>query len=147
MGASLAGAGTPISVLHPLQLPVRSGALQAACKRQPCGSPARSLVACPAYSPLLPPNPAPTLASPPPASPSPPGPLSVWAHGPPAQLCSADVASALAGACQLTAVVVGDDASPRASLAALGRLAQQAVVGLARLRCVAPRPPPRLPPI
>ncbi|KAL4440381.1 hypothetical protein ABPG75_003382 [Micractinium tetrahymenae] len=62
------------------------------------------------------------------------GPLSVWALGPPAQLCSADVAAALASACQLTTVVVGDDASPRASSAALARLVEQAVVGLARLR-------------
>lgn len=62
------------------------------------------------------------------------GALAVLAHGPPAQLCSPDLAARLAAACSLTTVVVGDDASPLASSAAIGRLVEQSAVGLARLR-------------
>lgn len=72
------------------------------------------------------------------------GPLSVWAYCPPGELCSGDLAAALGSACSLTAVLVGDDLAPRASSAAVRALVEQAIVGLARLRC-APDPPAAAP--
>lgn len=63
------------------------------------------------------------------------GPVVVWAFGPPGELCSPDLATAIASCCRLTAVAVGDDAAPRTTTPAVAALVDQAVVGLARLRC------------
>lgn len=63
-------------------------------------------------------------------------PTTAWCYGPPGELCSGPLAATLSSCCTMTAVVVGDDFSPRISSAALLRLVDQCVVGLARLRCV-----------
>lgn len=63
------------------------------------------------------------------------GQLSVWAFGPPGELCSPDLGAAVAASCRLTAVAVGEDAAPRTSAASVAALLDQGVVGLARLRC------------
>jgi hypothetical protein len=60
--------------------------------------------------------------------------LAVWAFGPPGQLASPGLAAALVNSCALTCVVTGEDLVPRASSAGCARLADQCVVGLARLR-------------
>lgn len=63
------------------------------------------------------------------------GPVAAWAYGPPGELCSADLGAATSTCCRLTVVAVGDDAAPGTSSPAVGTLLDQAVVGLARLRC------------
>lgn len=61
-------------------------------------------------------------------------PAEVWAFGPPGELCSADVAAAIAASCRMTAVALAVDAAPRTTAVSLAALMDQAVVGLARLR-------------